>query len=186
MIEDYFVEFKNCLKNNTDLPWVNCIYAVTDFYDKKVKVITNKYELIKFNLRDSILTNTHLFVKSIKELNKKEIYEVQIVNTNYMCCLFNYILENYYNIFSFKEDIIKLLNIAFKKSNYIINYHQKVILNDELCTEKDAKKLQLILSTFNRYKEKYNDPLQHGYYIIYTLKQQICNDDLVRNICKFI
>ena len=186
MIEDYLVEFKSCLKNNTDFPWVNCVYAITDFYDKKVKVITNKYELIKFNLRDLILTNTHLFVKSIKELNKKEICEVQFVNTNFMCCLFNYILENYYNIFSFKEDIIKLLNIAFEKSNYIINCQVKTILKNELCSEKDEKNCQLKLSTFNRYKEKYNDPLQHGYYIIFTLKQRICNDDLVRNICNFI
>ena len=185
MIEDYLVEFKSCLKNNTDFPWVNCVYAITDFYDKKATNIQNKYEFIKFNLKEFIIHKPLNFIKIARELNKKEIYEVQIVNTNFMCCLFNYILENYYNIFSFKEDIIKLLNIAFKKSNYIINYHQKVILNDELCTEKDAKKLQLILSTFNRYKEKYNDPLQHGYFIIFTLKQRVCND-LVRNICNFI
>ena len=186
MIEESLVEFKSCLKNNTDFPWVNCVYAITNFYDKKVKIITNKYNLIKFNIRDSLLTNTHLFVKSVKELNKKEIYQVQLVNMNYMYCLFNYIMNNYYNIFSFKEDIIKLLNIVFKKSDYIINYHQKTILNNELCTEKHAKNLQLRFYTFNRYREKYNDRLQYGYFIIFTLKQRVCNDDLVRNICNFI
>ena len=185
MVEDYLVEFKSCLKNNTDFPWVNCVYSITNFYDKKVKVITNKYNLIKFKLRDSIMDNPLHFINTARELNKKEICEVQIVNTNYMCCLFNYILNNYYNIFSFKEDIIKLLNIVFKKSDYIINYLQKDIMNNELCTEKDAKNLQLRFYTFNRYREKYNDRLQYGYFIIFTLKQRVCND-LVRNICNFI
>ena len=138
-----------------------------------------------YNLTDLIKDEPLNFINTTRKLNKKEIYEVLLVNTHYMCCLFNYILNNYYNIFSFKEDIIKLLNIVFKQSGHIINYHQKVVLNNELCTEKDAKRLQSILYTFNRYKEKYNDPLQHGYFIIFTLKQRVCND-LVRNICNFI
>jgi len=186
MIEDYLVEFKICLKNNIDFPWVNCVYSITNIYDKKVKIISNKYNLIKFNLRDLIRDKPLDFINTVRELTKKEIHEVLLVNTNYMCCLFNYILNNYYNIFSFKEDIIKILNITFKQSNFILNHYGEIIQKHELHTEKDKKKLQLVFSTFNRYKEKYNDPLQHGYFIIFTLKQRVCSDDLVRNICKFI
>ena len=182
---EVLVELNNCLKNNTDFPRINCVYAVTDFYDKKATNIKNKYDSIKSNLNDLIIHKPLDFIKIARELNKKEIYQVQLVNMNYMYCLFNYIMNNYYNIFSFKEDIIKLLNIVFKKSDYIINYLQKDIMNNELCTEKDAKNLQLRFYTFNRYREKYNDRLQYGYFIIFTLKQRVCND-LVRNICNFI
>ena len=51
MIEDYLVEFKSCLKNNTDFPWVNCVYSITNFYDKKVMNIANNYGLIRRKLR---------------------------------------------------------------------------------------------------------------------------------------
>ena len=79
MIEDYLVEFKSCLKNNADFPWVNCVYSITNFYDKKVKIITNKYNLIKFNIRDLIRNKPLDFIKTVRELNKKEIEGIVVL-----------------------------------------------------------------------------------------------------------
>lgn len=169
------------LTRNSDYIWTKTLFKKVDDNNKKMKNIYKKYCKKRLSLGYS---NTNDYVMKKNEINNEEAHEIQMINAKHVRVMYLYIIRNYYTIFSFQKPNQRFINVTLERGNFLRDQCKDRIDRQMEC-EKDKKYLQLTMNTCNKFAKKYKDPMHHGYYIIYTLKQRVCND-LVRNICNFI
>jgi len=170
------------LTRNSGLPWITSLYKKIDQNKLNMIKIKKKYidkqSAVKYKNRNDYIMQTN-------ELNNQEQYEIQLKNAKHIRAMYLYIMRNYYHIFSFQKPVRKFINASLIRSNFIRHQCIEVMDSQALCNEKDKQYLQLASVTFSKYIKQYNDPLKHGYFIIFVLKHHTCND-MVRYICNFI
>lgn len=169
------------LTRNSGYIWTKTLFKKLDDNNKKMKNIYKKYCKKRLSLGYS---NTNDYVMKKNEINNEEAHEIQMINAKHVRVMYLYIIRNYYTIFSFQKPNQRFINVTLERGNFLRDQCKDRIDRQMEC-EKDKKYLQLTMNTCNKFTKKYKDPMHHGYYIIYTLKQRLCND-LVRNICNFI
>ena len=169
------------LTRNSGYIWTKTLFKKLDDNNKKMKNIYKKYCKKRLSLGYS---NTNDYVIKKNEINNEEAHEIQMINAKHVRVMYLYIIRNYYTIFSFQKPNQRFINVTLERGNFLRDQCKDRIDRQMEC-EKDKKYLQLTMNTCNKFTKKYKDPMHHGYYIIYTLKQRLCND-LVRNICNFI
>ena len=169
------------LTRNSDYIWTKTLFKKVDDNNKKIKNIYKKY----CKKRKSIsYKNTNDYVMKKNEINKQELHEIEMINAKHVRIMYLYIIRNYYIIFSFQKPTQRFINVTLERGNFLRDQCKERI-DTKMQSEKDKKYLQLTMNTCNKFTKKYKDPMYHGYFIIFALKQHLCND-LVGNICRFI
>lgn len=169
------------LRRSSDLTWVQILFKKMDNNKKSLHDINKKYKKKRLDLG---YKNTDDYIMKSNDINNKEEHEIQMINAKYTRAMYLYIIRNYYTIFSFQRSITNFINVTIKRGEFLSN-QCKGIIQEDFDNKKEKKYLQLVISTFNKFGRLYNDPLYHGYFIIFVLKQRFCND-LVHSICDFI
>lgn len=175
------------------LPWMQEIYKKVYQKARKNKDIKNKFHNkrsdVYYHLNNYSHSSTTIpamtLIHQIDELNQEEEYAISMNNAIYVKKLYSYLQFNLLNIYSFDEEVQKVLTNSTQRI-VVLKEEMSMILHSPCCKEKDKIFIEHVLKELDGFG-KVGDIhiLDYGVLIENTLKEVFCTD-IANHICKFI
>ena len=124
-------------------------------------------------------------IHQIDELNQQEQYAISMNNAIYVKKLYSYLQFNLLNMYSFDEEVQKVLTNSTKRI-VILKEEMSMILHSPYCNEKDKIFIEHVLKELDGFGKVGDIHIfEYGVLIENTLKEVFCSD-IANHICKFI
>lgn len=175
------------------LPWMQDIYKKVYQKARKNKDIKNKFHNKRSDVYYHLNNYSHItatipamtLIHQIDELNQEEEYAISMNNAIYVKKLYSYLQFNLLNIYSFDEEVQKVLTNSTQRI-VVLKEEMSMILHSPCCKEKDKIFIEHVLKELDGFGKVGDIHIcEYGVLIENTLKEVFCSD-IANHICKFI
>ena len=175
------------------LPWMQEIYKKVYQKARKNKDIKYEFDIKRsedyYHLNNYSHTSATIpamtLIHQIDELNQEEEYAISMNNAIYVKKLYSYLQFNLLNIYSFDEEVQKVLTNSTQRI-VVLKEEMSMILHSPCCKEKDKIFIEHVLKELDGFGKVGDIHIfEYGVLIENTLKEVFCSD-IANHICKFI